>query len=314
MKNMSNALSRLVVATLVAPALAVQAAGPLPPLSRDAPVETGVVRTADVHHILIADQTTAANLLREILSASKETRLARFKVIARRSSRDPSSAPIGGDLGTVFEGEMVRSFERPVLAAAPGDLIGPLKSEFGWHLAYITKSEEKPVAPICRSALEQAIPSPKTDDLAGVALAMTQADWSTLSSEIGRLLGNLWSVPLADQNGDLVFLQRSTVSEGAKVRSLVTRHVELRVGKFVAASRPMGCVRSIREQWIVDCKRGRIGGSFVYGYEGRAAAGRQLTATHYDLTEAELRPVKPQTFGSQIFDFGCDAASSTAKT
>lgn len=310
---MSLAINGLVYAVLFVPT-AIYAAGLLPPLSRDAPVETGLVRTADVHHILVTDQITAANLLKEILTGTPGSRLERFKAVARRSSRDPSSGPMGGDLGTVFEGELVPSFERPVLAAKPGELLGPIKSEFGWHLAYVTKSEEKPVAPICRSALEQPASSPKTTDLAGLALAKAETEWSSIPDLVSKLLGPTWIGPLSDQNGDLVYLQRDMPADRTRDRILVTRHVDFRLGKLITGSRPMGCVRSIREQWEVDCKTRRIGGSFVHGYEARAATGRQLTSTRYRTDKVELAPVTPRTLGSQILEFGCSAGLGKERT
>lgn len=125
----------------------------------DRPLETGVLHAADTHHILVPDQAIAADLLREILAAPPAERFDKFKTVARRASKDPGSAPTGGDLGVVREGEMVRSFEVAVFSAKPGEVTGPFKSEFGWHLIYVTRISEQPVADICRRAIDHSLAS-----------------------------------------------------------------------------------------------------------------------------------------------------------
>jgi peptidyl-prolyl cis-trans isomerase D len=57
-----------------------------------------------------------------------------FAAIAAANSEDPGSRDNGGDLGWFGRGQMVAEFENAVFAAKPGDIIGPIKSQFGYHV------------------------------------------------------------------------------------------------------------------------------------------------------------------------------------
>ncbi len=63
-----------------------------------------------------------------------------FAAIAQAVSEDPASAPRGGELGFFSRGQMVGEFEQPAFAAQPGELVGPIKTSFGYHLIQV---EEK---------------------------------------------------------------------------------------------------------------------------------------------------------------------------
>ena len=57
-----------------------------------------------------------------------------FAVLASEHSEDPGSKDLGGDLGWFGRGQMVPEFENVVFAAKPGDIVGPVKSQFGYHI------------------------------------------------------------------------------------------------------------------------------------------------------------------------------------
>jgi peptidyl-prolyl cis-trans isomerase D len=57
-----------------------------------------------------------------------------FAVLAAEVSEDPGSKARGGDLGFFARGRMVKEFEDAAFAAAPGQLVGPLRTPFGVHL------------------------------------------------------------------------------------------------------------------------------------------------------------------------------------
>ena len=61
-----------------------------------------------------------------------------FADVAKKESQDPGSAVQGGDLGFFGRGAMVKPFEEAVFAAKPGDLLGPVKSDFGYHVILVT--------------------------------------------------------------------------------------------------------------------------------------------------------------------------------
>lgn len=60
-----------------------------------------------------------------------------FAAIAAEHSEDPGSKDNGGDLGWFGRGQMVAEFENAVFASKPGEIIGPIKSQFGFHIIKI---------------------------------------------------------------------------------------------------------------------------------------------------------------------------------
>ena len=65
-----------------------------------------------------------------------------FEVLARSNSED-STAPQGGDLGWLTPGETVPAFEQAMDALQPGQISGPVRSQFGWHLIRVDERRTK---------------------------------------------------------------------------------------------------------------------------------------------------------------------------
>jgi len=63
---------------------------------------------------------------------------ASFAEIARKESQDPGSAAQGGDLGFFARGAMVKPFEDAVFGAKPNEILGPVRSPFGFHIIKLT--------------------------------------------------------------------------------------------------------------------------------------------------------------------------------
>jgi peptidyl-prolyl cis-trans isomerase D len=96
-------------------------------------------------HILIAVKPdasdadkAAAKAKAESLVAQAKANPAKFAELAKANSQDPGSAPQGGDLGTFARGSMVKPFEDAVFAGAVGDIVGPVQTDFGYHVIRIT--------------------------------------------------------------------------------------------------------------------------------------------------------------------------------
>jgi peptidyl-prolyl cis-trans isomerase D len=60
-----------------------------------------------------------------------------FAEVARKNSQDTGSAPGGGDLGFFGRGAMVKPFEEAAFAARKDDIVGPVLSDFGYHIIQI---------------------------------------------------------------------------------------------------------------------------------------------------------------------------------
>ena len=62
-----------------------------------------------------------------------------FADVAKKESQDPGSAAKGGDLGFFARnGTMVKPFEDAVFSAKKGEIVGPVRSEFGYHIIRVT--------------------------------------------------------------------------------------------------------------------------------------------------------------------------------
>ncbi len=57
-----------------------------------------------------------------------------FAALAAELSDDPGSKTQGGDLGFFGRGQMIPEFETAAFEAQPGDLVGPVRTSFGYHL------------------------------------------------------------------------------------------------------------------------------------------------------------------------------------
>jgi peptidyl-prolyl cis-trans isomerase D len=57
-----------------------------------------------------------------------------FASLARELSDDPGSREAGGDLGEAERADFVAPFADAVWSMSPGDIRGPVKTEFGWHV------------------------------------------------------------------------------------------------------------------------------------------------------------------------------------
>jgi peptidyl-prolyl cis-trans isomerase D len=60
-----------------------------------------------------------------------------FEEVAKNYSED-ASAQNGGDLGFFDRGKMVPEFEEAAFNAKPGEVVGPVRSNFGYHLIKVT--------------------------------------------------------------------------------------------------------------------------------------------------------------------------------
>ncbi|MBH41488.1 MAG: protein translocase subunit SecD [Candidatus Magasanikbacteria bacterium] len=68
-----------------------------------------------------------------------------FDALAKEYSTDASNKDTGGDLGTFAKGAMVPAFEAAVFDAEVGQIVGPVETDFGYHVIYKT-AEELPLA------------------------------------------------------------------------------------------------------------------------------------------------------------------------
>jgi parvulin-like peptidyl-prolyl isomerase len=76
----------------------------------------------------------------ELIARAKEGE--DFAQIALTYSEDPGSGPDGGDLGWFGKGQMVKPFDDAAFGARVGDIVGPVQSQFGFHVIKVEDRRE----------------------------------------------------------------------------------------------------------------------------------------------------------------------------
>jgi peptidyl-prolyl cis-trans isomerase D len=96
-------------------------------------------------HILI----TAEDGLNDAAAEKKAAELAEqaksganFEQLAKQHSKDPGSAQQGGDLGWAERGMFVGPFEDALFSMKKGAIVGPVKTQFGYHIIRLDEVEE----------------------------------------------------------------------------------------------------------------------------------------------------------------------------
>lgn len=120
-----------------------------------------VIEQRKVRHILIrpseaVTDSQAEAKIRDIYQQLKGG--ADFAELARTYSDDPVSGSDGGNLGWVSQGQMVPSFEQAMMEADTGEIKGPFRSQFGWHILQVQDVRNKDVSDdVKKSNARQAI-------------------------------------------------------------------------------------------------------------------------------------------------------------
>jgi peptidyl-prolyl cis-trans isomerase C len=90
-----------------------------------------------VEHILVEKEADAKAIIAQLKAGSN------FEEIAKAKSKDPGSAPSGGDLGWVTEKSLVPEFSKAMVQLKPGQVTDkPVKSQFGWHVIKMMDSRD----------------------------------------------------------------------------------------------------------------------------------------------------------------------------
>jgi peptidyl-prolyl cis-trans isomerase C len=90
---------------------------------------------ASARHILVPGEADC-NTLKGLIEGGED-----FAEIAKAHSQCPSGKQ-GGALGEFSPGQMVREFDEVVFSGEVGKVLGPVKTQFGYHLIEITNRTE----------------------------------------------------------------------------------------------------------------------------------------------------------------------------
>ncbi|UFS69694.1 peptidylprolyl isomerase [Geomonas sp. RF6] len=87
---------------------------------------------ASARHILVSSEEACLDLKKQIEEGAD------FGEVARQHSLCPSGKRGGGALGEFQPGQMVKEFDQVVFSGEVGKVLGPVKTQFGYHLIEIT--------------------------------------------------------------------------------------------------------------------------------------------------------------------------------
>lgn len=90
---------------------------------------------AAARHILVSSEAACLDLKTQIESGAD------FKDVAAQHSTCPSGKD-GGSLGTFGPGQMVKEFNDVVFTGEIGQVLGPVKTQFGYHLIEVTSRDD----------------------------------------------------------------------------------------------------------------------------------------------------------------------------
>lgn len=90
---------------------------------------------ASARHILVPSEDNCNNLKVEIEAGAD------FAEVAKEHSQCPSGKQ-GGALGEFSPGQMVKEFDEVVFSGDIGKVLGPVKTQFGYHLIEVTNRTE----------------------------------------------------------------------------------------------------------------------------------------------------------------------------
>jgi len=90
-------------------------------------------------HILVKTEAEANKVLARLKKGEK------FEEIAKKESLDTASAKNGGDIGFFSRGQLVPEFEKAAAGLKVGELSGPVKTAYGYHIIKVTDKKTGPV-------------------------------------------------------------------------------------------------------------------------------------------------------------------------
>ncbi|WP_314010944.1 peptidylprolyl isomerase [Pseudostreptobacillus hongkongensis] len=85
------------------------------------------------------DAKETENKVKEIMKTLTKDN---FAARARELSKDPGSAKNGGDLGEADITNYVTEFKDAIAAAKAGDIVGPVRTQFGYHIIYVVSKNK----------------------------------------------------------------------------------------------------------------------------------------------------------------------------
>jgi peptidyl-prolyl cis-trans isomerase D len=236
-------------------------------LRRTLPVEEAELKAYYEQHVdefLEGEQASARHILFRVAPEANETetaevelrangvaRIARtgvdFAALATEHTEDPGSKDIGGDLGWFGRGRMVPEFENAVFSAKPGEIVGPIRSQFGFHVIKVEgfrPEHQQPFEEVqeqVRSRVLEGRASAEAEARAGVLARRLQSEAPDTQEQ--------WQA-IADEDEAVVLNQSPAFSKGEAVAGASTGP-ELADSAFTASVGDVQGPLAVPRGWIV---------------------------------------------------------------
>jgi peptidyl-prolyl cis-trans isomerase D len=197
-----------------------------------------------------------------------------FARVAAEASEDPGSKDRGGELGFFGAGVMAKPFEEAAFRLKPGELSGPVKTQFGWHLIQVEEVQEPEVV-----SLEKARPEIARDLLEGdlaAKLARQKAEETLKKLQGGRSFAD--ALPAEEGKG-------KKGAEPVKLGGQIVKPDE--TGTFTVASAPGVPRIGSAPDLFADAMKADAGQVLPKVYEtgGGPVVARVKERTHPDLAK-----------------------------
>ena len=102
------------------------------------------IRSIQVSHIVLSTEELANVLLDHLREDEYKDQEMLFKMFAKLAKKYSACGTRnkGGDLGLLEHNTAAPELEKAAMASPVGEVQGPIKSKFGYHIFLITKEEE----------------------------------------------------------------------------------------------------------------------------------------------------------------------------
>ena len=136
-------------------------------------------------HILVETEDEAKEVLAEVKKEGAD-----FGAVAKERSKDPSAKQNGGDLGWFEKGRMVKEFADAAFAAEEGEIVGPVKSQFGYHVILVQGKRDvvpfEEVKDDIKPKAQQEIAQKYVEELKEAALGGAEAEAAPAAEGAGE--------------------------------------------------------------------------------------------------------------------------------
>jgi len=116
----------------------------------------------DVRHILVSKRALADQIYAQLAAAHEQN----FAKLAKKYSKDPSSAANGGKL-TIVRGQTVPPFDKTAFSLDKGQLSKPVHTQYGWHiiqaLSAVRPATSTPLSKV-KDSIRQQLESQKKNE------------------------------------------------------------------------------------------------------------------------------------------------------